>query len=397
MPARMLVEMVKASVFWLNTFPSSDGVSDTMSPRLLIVGFNVDYAKHCKLEFGTYAQVHEDHDNSMATRTTGAIALRPTGNAQGGYYFMSLTTGRRLNRNHWTELPMPQDVINRVRTLARRSNGNKSLLFTDRHGGAINDSGDDEDDNEHYTEDNNDDDDDDNFVPGVDQDDDNDDRDPDNDALNGLNGDDDDNLDNNDNDDNVNNDDIPLAGVDDGDDPDIAGVTDGADTPANDEDTNENDNNDDENDAERAGVRFATTTTDEEGNEEDIEDEEGNEEDIEDIKQKYGKRTTAHNLRSRKPRDYGHMHTTLEHTSMTQHSVKKGLKEFGKAGSDAVIAEMQQLHDRDVIEPKKANQLTQGEENKALHYLMFLKKKRCGRIKGRGWKETAYLQDKRRN
>jgi hypothetical protein len=69
---------------------------------------------------------------------------------------------------------------------------------------------------------------------------------------------------------------------------------------------------------------------------------------------------------------------------MTQHSVKKGLKEFGKAGSDAVIAEMQQLHDRDVIEPKKANLLTQGEKNKALHYLMFLKKKRCGRIKGRG-------------
>jgi len=38
-----------------------------------------------------------------------------------------------------------------------------------------------------------------------------------------------------------------------------------------------------------------------------------------------------------------------------------------------VIAE---LHDRDVIEPKKANLLTQGEKNKALHYLMFLEKKK---------------------
>jgi hypothetical protein len=35
----------------------------------------------------------------MATRTTGANALRPTGNAQGGYYFYSLDTGRGLNRN----------------------------------------------------------------------------------------------------------------------------------------------------------------------------------------------------------------------------------------------------------------------------------------------------------
>ena len=231
-----------------------------------------------------------------------------------------------------------------------------------------------EDNNENDTKDNNDDDNNDNFVPGVNRDDNNNDRDPDNDALNGLDGDDDNNLApiagvqqyNNDNDNNVNNDDIPLAGVDDGDDPDIAGVTDDADTPANEEDTNENDNNDNKNDAERAGVRFATTTTDEEGNEEDIEA----------IEQKYGKRTMAHNLRPRKPRDYGHMHTTLEHMCMTQHSIKRGLKEFGKAGSDAVIAEMQQLHDRDVIEPKKANLLTQGEKNKALHYLMFLEKKK---------------------
>ena len=55
----------------------------------------------------------------MATRTTGAIALRPTGNEQGGYIFMSLTTGRVLNRNHWTTLLMPGKVIDRVHALAR--------------------------------------------------------------------------------------------------------------------------------------------------------------------------------------------------------------------------------------------------------------------------------------
>jgi hypothetical protein len=56
-------------------------------------------------------QVHEDHNNIMQTRTTGAIALRPTGNAQSSYHFFSLMTGRRLNRNNWTALPMPQDII----------------------------------------------------------------------------------------------------------------------------------------------------------------------------------------------------------------------------------------------------------------------------------------------
>jgi hypothetical protein len=32
-PSRMLVEMVQASVFWLNTFPPDDGVSDTPRPN----------------------------------------------------------------------------------------------------------------------------------------------------------------------------------------------------------------------------------------------------------------------------------------------------------------------------------------------------------------------------
>ena len=98
----------------------------------------------------------------------------------------------------------------------------------------------------------------------------------------------------------------------------------------------------------------------------------------------YGTRNSSYDLRPRKPRDYGHIHTTLEHTVMTQMSMKKGIKEFGDAGVDAVLNELQQLHDRKVLEPKLANELTREEKRAALHYLMFLKKKRNGRIKGRG-------------
>jgi hypothetical protein len=47
---------------------------------------------------------------------------------------MSLTTGRRLNRNHWTPLPMPKEVIDRVHTLARRSKASRTLHFTWRDG-----------------------------------------------------------------------------------------------------------------------------------------------------------------------------------------------------------------------------------------------------------------------
>jgi hypothetical protein len=109
MPSRLTIEMVYSSVFWLNMFPHHDSVSDTTSPRSLIDGLSIDYHKHCHLEFGSYAQVHEEHDNSMTPRTTGAITLSPTGNTQGGYHFYSLTTGWKLN--HWTELPLPHQVI----------------------------------------------------------------------------------------------------------------------------------------------------------------------------------------------------------------------------------------------------------------------------------------------
>jgi hypothetical protein len=119
-PSGMLIEMVQLSVFWLNMFPATDGVSDTLSPRGIIVGLKLDYNKHCQLEFGAYAQVHEEHDNSMTTQTTGAIALRPTGNPQGGYYFLSLSTGRRLNRNNWSQ---PQQLDRTLNTTGRHRQG----------------------------------------------------------------------------------------------------------------------------------------------------------------------------------------------------------------------------------------------------------------------------------
>jgi hypothetical protein len=88
-PILMLKEMVTACVFWLNMFPPHDSISKTLSPCALMTAFSLDYSKHCRLEFGSYVQTHEEHDNSMQSQTTGAIALRPTGKCQGGYYFMS--------------------------------------------------------------------------------------------------------------------------------------------------------------------------------------------------------------------------------------------------------------------------------------------------------------------
>jgi hypothetical protein len=82
-PGRMVAGLIYYCVFWLNSFPARHGVSDALSPRAIVSGSHIDFNKHCKLEFGAYVQAHKEHDNTMATQTTGAIALCPTGNAQG--------------------------------------------------------------------------------------------------------------------------------------------------------------------------------------------------------------------------------------------------------------------------------------------------------------------------
>jgi hypothetical protein len=67
----------------------------------------------------------------MTPRTIGALAMRPTETAQGNSYFFSLSTGRIINRAHATKLPMPDDVIDWVHTLARRQKANPGLVFLD--------------------------------------------------------------------------------------------------------------------------------------------------------------------------------------------------------------------------------------------------------------------------
>ena len=69
---------------------------------------------------------------------------------------------------------------------------------------------------------------------------------------------------------------------------------------------------------------------------------------------------------------------------LTQYSMNKGIKLFGTKGTDAVETELRQLHDRKVIKPVLPADLSKEHKWKSLAYLMFIKEKGCGKIKGRG-------------
>jgi hypothetical protein len=74
----------------------------------------------------------------------------------------------------------------------------------------------------------------------------------------------------------------------------------------------------------------------------------------------------------------------FEATALTQHNLKRELKEFGDDGITALGKEVEQLHTRKVAKPVDSSKLSREEKRASLRYLMFLTRKRCGRVKSRG-------------
>jgi hypothetical protein len=76
----------------------------TEIPKQIMSGEVVHY-KLCAMGFGWYCQIHEeDHPrNGMVQWTQGAILLGPSGNAQRGHKFFTLTTGKVVICWAWTE------------------------------------------------------------------------------------------------------------------------------------------------------------------------------------------------------------------------------------------------------------------------------------------------------
>ena len=434
-PTRLIVEIVYAQVFWLNAFPSDGGLSRTQSPRILVTGMGVDYNMHCKLECGSYVQTQEEHSNNMAPRTIGAIALRPTGNVQGGFYFYNLATGCIISRRRWTSLPMPAEVINVVHKWAAKDKASKGIIYGDGTPAP-----DDEelmvDDEElmaepasmdaHVNED---------VVMQSPEDDmaGSNIMDP---EMTGVNDVEYDTV-------------IASASADNG--YEITGVSDTVsaelDVSAIRDVTADIDDGDDVGD-EFTGVGSYTEDVSMElddingandligevesaesmtalGGESTIEDmgageADGTREDLVEgvpadesadieasMDARYGSRSGHYNLRPRRERNLNRWNDAVltcydcGNQSMggvvhTQHNIQQGLRLFGKDGEDAVTAELKQLHVRQVLEPIHHHVLSDTEKRDALPYLMFLKKKHTGQIKGRGCadgrRQRLYMQ-----
>jgi hypothetical protein len=77
-------------------------------------------------------------------------------------------------------------------------------------------------------------------------------------------------------------------------------------------------------------------------------------------------------------------HIILLSIIMTQYNLKQGIKKFGDSGKAAVMVELQQLYNPNIMDPVMKSDLRPAKQKGALQYLMFIKEKCCGKIKGRG-------------
>ena len=161
LPAIMVKVLAMESTKKLNFFPPTNGLSPYYSPRMIIHQENLDYAKHCKISFGTYVQAHNEpaNSNTQHPRSLDCIYLRYLNNKQGGHELLDLQAGTVITRRQVTPLPMTQNVIDLVHLRADKDNMPPGLKITTKNGMTLHDSAfiagvhNEEDEEQDYTED----------------------------------------------------------------------------------------------------------------------------------------------------------------------------------------------------------------------------------------------------
>jgi len=104
----------------INMQPSTTSV-DRISPLEKFSGQKLDAKVHLRCGFGEYVQATVPHtDNTLKTRTDGCITLLPTGNATGTVQMLSLSTNSIVRRDHYQRLPMPNQVVVHLNSIATR-------------------------------------------------------------------------------------------------------------------------------------------------------------------------------------------------------------------------------------------------------------------------------------
>jgi hypothetical protein len=425
-PRVIKLELVNLVVFTTNHIVRKNSISPYLSPCRIVLGQAFDASKSCRLAIGSYCQIHEEElprNSASIPRTVDAIALRAINNLQGSYLFLRLDTWRRVDRRSWTELPMPQHIIDAIEAKAlseatpaqqkkaftfRRRNRSviTSLQSIDSHlladlrpldeGAETSDDNDDIDINQDDTGSQA------TSSSGSSS------NDPPSSPSTSASPDDHDiSFDNT----TVNN---PSSDINIDNEDDISyesnTSSDGPTTDSRSADDASRSADDATSTLDAVVADISTDSTNGDGTSSSDEDEneflrfavnpeisDSNLIEMEPDEERPG--TTRYNLRKRNPPHGHNFHSTnidpISPTispynfngrygfAMTQMTAREGLRRFGERAAEALVKEWVQLNDKGVFEGVRFDDVTPEQRSKALRLVQLIKEKRCGKIKGR--------------
>ena len=121
LPFKLARKVEDSAIIWatnrVNIMPTVNSY-EYITPREKVYGRKIDARIDGKHGFGDYVQIiNSKTDNSMIERSRGAIALLPTENMDGSWYYYTLDNANTVRRRRSRALPMPDEVITRINQL----------------------------------------------------------------------------------------------------------------------------------------------------------------------------------------------------------------------------------------------------------------------------------------
>lgn len=124
LPKFLIPSLLKFVAIMINSLPNSNS---NISPRELYTGRKLSEKLDLRISFGEFVQIRAPRkrgkkDNDIREpRTVGAIALYSKQNLQGSVLFYILSSGYIVSRDHFTKIPMPEDLVNQMNQLATQN------------------------------------------------------------------------------------------------------------------------------------------------------------------------------------------------------------------------------------------------------------------------------------
>jgi hypothetical protein len=120
-PWRTPPSQVKALAFYgVSRMNLKSGSGSAVSPRVKFTGRKPQFKRELGLGFGDYVECYDPTANNEVakSRTSPCIALYPTGNANGSWWFYNLSSKRNERRSNWDKMVTSELVIGAMNAMA---------------------------------------------------------------------------------------------------------------------------------------------------------------------------------------------------------------------------------------------------------------------------------------